>query len=83
MKKIVLCLLLIVFLLVIAGCSKENTIDLSKLETSRHIMVVMPDGEIVRGICTNFFRFSDDWVYAKIDGIPYYFHAWRAVTWEK
>lgn len=81
MKKIILCLLLVGILFLVASCN--NTIDLSELENERHATLLMLDGSIIQGTCTNFARYSDNWAYIKIDGVKYYLDTWRIILKEK
>lgn len=82
MKKIVLCIVFIGILLILTSCSDNSTLDLS-VKTERYAMIIMPNGSLIQGICTNFIRYSDNYMYVKIDGIGYYLDTWRIVTWEK
>ena len=82
MRKIILCLLLIGVLILVASCD-NNTIDLSELENERYATLLMLDGSIIKGTCTNFARYSDNWAYIKVDGVKYYLDTWRIILKEK
>ena len=82
MKKIILCVLLISALLLLTSCD-DLISDLSDVATERYATILMPDGSSVNGRCTNFYRYNDNRVYLKIDGVAYYTDTWRVVTWEK
>ena len=82
MKKIILCVLLIGVLILVASCD-DNTVDLSKLENERYATLLMLDGSIIKGTCTNFARYSDNWAYIKVDGVKYYLDTWRIILKEK
>ena len=82
MKKIILCILLIGVLILVASCD-DNTVDLSKLENERYATLLMLDGSIIKGTCTNFARYSDNWAYIKVDGVKYYLDTWRIILKEK
>ena len=82
MKKIILCILLIGVLILVASCD-DNTVDLSKLENERQATIILPDGSIINGKCTNFMRYGDSWAYITINGTKYYIDTWRIVMWEK
>ena len=75
MKKIILCIILVGVLFILTSCS-----DLS-VKTERHAMIIMPDGSLIQGICTNIHRYSDNYMYVKVDGIEYYLDTWHIVTW--
>lgn len=83
MKKIILCILLISVLFLLAGCNNNKLNDISDVSVEKIGMIIMPDGHIIEGMCTNFLRYSNGWAYIKIDGINYYANDWRIVTWEK
>lgn len=78
MKKIILCIILIGVLFILTSCGSDLSI-----KTERHAMIIMPDGSLIRGTCTNIFRYSDNYIYVKVDGIEYYLDSWRIVTWEE
>ena len=82
MKKIILCILLVGVLILVASCD-DNTVDLSKLENERYATLLMLDGSIIKGTCTNFARYSDNWAYIKADGVKYYLDTWRVILQEK
>lgn len=82
MKKIILCILLIGVLILVASCD-DNTVDLSKLENERYATLLMLDGSIIKGTCTNFARYSDNWAYITVDGVKYYLDTWRIILKEK
>ena len=82
MKKIILCVLLIGVLILVASCD-DSTVDLSKLENERQATIILPDGSIINGKCTNFMRYGDSWSYITINDTKYYIDTWRIVMWEK
>ncbi len=77
MKKIIFCIILVGVLFILTSCGSDLSV-----KTERHAMIIMPDGSLIRGICTNFTRYSDNYMYVKVDGIEYYLDTWRIVTWE-
>ena len=79
MKKIILCIILVGVLFILTSC---NDTDLSA-KTERHAMIIMPDGSLIQGICTEFTRYSDNYMYVKVDGVEYYLDTWRIVTWKE
>lgn len=79
MKKIILCIILVSVLFILTSCGGT---DLS-VKTERYAMIIMPDGSLIQGICTNVYRYSDNYIYVKVDGVEYYLDTWRIVTWEK
>lgn len=83
MKKIILCLLLVGILLIMTSCSNNEKLDLTKLEHERYATLLMLDGSIIKGTCTNFLRYSDNWAYVKVDGVKYYLDTWRIILKEK
>lgn len=84
MKKVILCILLIGVLFCLTGCG-DNDINknLSKLDKEQYVMFTMPDGSIIKGKCTHKLRYSDNWIYFKINGTDYYMDTWRVVMWEE
>ena len=82
MKKIILCILLIGVLFCLTSCGDNGALDLS-VKTERHAMIIMPDGSLIQGICTNIYRYSDNYIYVKVDGVEYYLDTWRIVMWEE
>lgn len=81
MKKIILCIVLISVLFVLTSCSSNAS--LLSVKTERHAMIIMPDGSLIQGICTEFTRYSDNYMYVKVDGVEYYLDTWRIVTWKE
>ena len=79
MKKIILCIILASVLFILTSCSDN---DLS-VKTERHAMIIMPDGSLIQGICTEFTRHSDNYMYVKVDDVEYYLDTWRIVTWKE
>lgn len=82
MKKIILCIILVSILFMLTSCNNNDAFDLS-VKTERHAMIIMPDGSLIQGICTNYMRYSDNYMYVKVNGIDYYLDTWRIVTWEE
>lgn len=82
MKKIILCIILVGVLFILTSCSNNDVLDFS-VKTERHAMIIMPDGSLIQGICTNFIRYSNNYMYVKVDGIEYYLDTWRVVTWKE
>ena len=82
MKKIILCIVLVSVLFILTSCSDNDALDLS-VKIERHAMIIMPDGSLIQGICTNVYRYSDNYIYVKVDGIEYYLDTWRIVTWKE
>lgn len=83
MKKIILCLLLVGILLIMTSCNDNEKLDLTKLEHERYATLLMLDGSIIKGTCTNFLRYSDNWAYVKVNGTNYYLDTWRIILEEK
>ena len=81
MKKIILCIILVGVLFMLTSCSGNDT--LLSVKTECHAMIIMPDGSLIQGVCTEFARYSDNYMYVKIDDIEYYLDTWRIVTWKK
>lgn len=82
MKKIILCIILVSVLFILASCGGNDALDFS-VKTERHAMIIMPDGSLIQGICTEFTRYSDNYMYVKVDGVEYYLDTWRVVTWKE
>ena len=78
-KKIILCIILVSVLSILTSCSE---LDLS-VQTERYVMIIMPDGSIIQGICTNFVPHTNNYMYVKVDGVEYYLNSWRVVMWEE
>ena len=79
MKKIILCIILVCVLSILTSCSE---LDLSS-KTECYAMIIMPDGSVIQGICTNISRHTNDYVHVRVDGIEYYLDSWRIVMWEE
>ena len=78
MKKIIICIILVGVLFILTSCGSDFS-----TKTERHAMIIMPDGSLIQGTCTNILRYSDNYIYVKIDGTEYYLASWRVVTWEE
>lgn len=80
MKKIVLIFILILICLLITGCAPTNN---STANTDYGMgMIIMPDGSIIKGECSNFVRVSGNWAIITIDGVTYSTNDWRIVRWK-
>lgn len=83
MKKIILIFILILFCLLIAGCSSINTSAKSTTDTDYSMgMIIMPDGSIIKGKCEDYMRCSNNWIQVRIDGITYRMNDWRVVIYK-
>jgi hypothetical protein len=79
MKKIILIVILIFTCLLIAGCASTKT----SMNTDYGMgMIIMPDGSIIKGECSNFQRISGNWALVTIDGVTYAASDWRIVRWK-
>jgi len=79
MKKIILVVTLILTCLLIAGCTSTKTSTNTDYGMG---MIIMPDGSIIKGECSNFCRISGDWALVTIDGVTYAASDWRIVRWK-
>lgn len=80
MKKIILIFILIFACLLITGCVSTNN---STANTEYGMgMIIMPDGSIIKGECSNFQRISSNWAIVTIDGVTYATNDWRIVRWK-
>ena len=80
MKKIILIFILIFTCILITGCASTN-----KSTTGTEYgtgMIIMPDGSIIKGECSNFIRISGNWAIITIDGVTYSANDWRIVRWK-
>ena len=83
MKKFILIVTLILICILIAGCVSINTSDKSTVDTNYGMgMIIMPDGSIIKGKCSNFCRISGNWALVTIDGVTYAASDWRIVRWK-
>ena len=83
MRKIILIVTLILTCLLIAGCVSINASTQSTTDTDYGMgMIIMPDGSIIEGKCSNFCRISGDWALVTIDGVTYAASDWRIVRWK-
>lgn len=81
MKKIILIFILILICFLITGCVSVNTSAKSTTDYGMG-MIIMPDGSIIKGKCSNFSRISGNWAIITIDGITYATNDWRIVRWK-
>ena len=80
MKKIILIFILIFICILITGCASTNK---STTDTEYGTgMIIMPDGSIIKGECSNFIRISGNWAIITIDGVTYSANDWRIVRWK-
>ena len=83
MKKIILIFILIFTCLLITGCASINTSVETTTGTNYGMgMIIMPDGSIIKGECSNFIRISGNWAIITIDGVAYSASDWRIVRWK-
>jgi len=83
MKKIILIFILIFTCLLITGCASTNTSVETTTGTNYGMsMIIMPDGSIIKGECSNFSLISGNWAMVTIDGVTYTANNWRIVRWK-
>ena len=83
MKKMLMFIVLTVLLFVLCGC-QETVQEAAELKNpSAHAMILMPDGTIIEGTCTDRFRMSNNWQTVVIDGVKYRVHEWRLAITEE
>ena len=78
MKRIILIFILIFTCLLITGCASTN----NSTEGIEMGMIIMPDGSIIKGECSNFIRISSNWAIITIEGVKYAANDWRIVRWK-
>lgn len=77
MKKTLVFLFLVIFLLVVSGCNRQ-IIDLTYKYD--RVIISLPDGSIVSGACQSWTDFEDgDQLQVKIDGKTYLVHSANCV----
>ena len=81
MKKIILIFILIFTCILITGCVSVNTSTKSNADYGMG-MIIMPNGSIIKGECSNFCRISGNWAIITIDGVTYSANDWRIVRWK-
>ena len=80
MKKLIFIFILIFTCLLITGCVSINK---STTDVDYGMgMIIMPDGSIIKGKCSNFCRISGNWAVITIDGVTYSASDWRIVRWK-
>ena len=83
MKKIIIILLCIIMCIMLSGCTSINTSAKSTSDEDYGMgMIIMPDGSIIKGKCSNFCRISGNWLVITIDGVTYAASDWRIVRWK-
>ena len=73
MKKIIICILALVFLLSFSACNKQM-VDLTY--SYEYAIIALPNGEVVEGRVSSWTDFEDgDQIQVKIDGKTYLVHS--------
>ena len=78
MRKILVPFLIIILIFILSGCMGPNA-DTSNVWTAQ---IILPDGVIVTGECTEYTSYSNDYVTITIDGIQYYTSIQRVTLWK-
>lgn len=78
MRKILVLFLIAVLIFVLSGCMGPNT-DTNNVWMAQ---VILPDGVIVTGKCTEYTPYSNNYVTITIDGIQYYTSIQRVTLWK-
>ena len=85
-KRLLILLVLIGLLFVFSGCNDEN-LGVYKQKgddnTVRYVMILMPDGTVVNGLCTYSLRISGNWIIVTVNDITYRLNDWRVVIKEE
>lgn len=85
-SKLVLFVILLLLVFILSGCAvavtKTESIANTKEENYKAILL-LPDGTVIKGTCTDYKRVSDNWLIATVDGIIYKLNDWRVVFIEE
>ena len=83
-RKMVLFVILLLLISILSGCSvTANTKEKNTEEKNYKAILLLPDGTVVKGTCTDYKRASDNWLIATVDGIIYKLSEWRVVFIEE
>lgn len=85
-KRLLILLVLIGLLFVFSGCNNKNLGEYKQTngeDTVRYVMILMPDGTVVNGLCTYIHRFSGNWIIVTVNDITYRLNDWRVVIKEE
>ena len=82
MKKIIL-ILLVASTVLLSGCTNQVERVGELNNPGAMAMILMPDGSVVRGVCTERYRHSDGWQTLVVDGVKYRVDGWRIAIIEK
>ncbi len=78
MRKILALFLIIVLIFILSGCVGPNA---NKTNTWT-AQIILPDGAIIAGKCTEYTLYSTNYVSITIDGIQYYTSTQRVTLWK-
>jgi hypothetical protein len=81
-SKIVLLVILLLLIFVLSGCATKTESTANTKEENYKAILLLPDGTIIKGTCTDYKRASANWLIATIDGITYRLNDWRVVLIE-
>lgn len=85
-RKLVLFIILLLLIFILSGCA----VTVTKIEPTANTkeenykaILLLPDGTVVKGTCTDYKLASDNWLIATVDGIIYKLNDWRVVFIEE
>ena len=84
--KLVLFVILLLLIFILSGCAVTVTTTESTVKTKEEnykALLLLPDGTVIKGTCTDYRRVSDNWLVATVDGISYKLNEWRVVFIEE
>ena len=82
MKKIIL-ILLVASTVLLTGCTNQVERVRELNNPGAMAMILMPDGSVVSGVCTERYHHSDGWQTRVVDGVKYRVDDWRIAIIEK
>lgn len=71
MKKLVLLLLVISIVFLLSSCDETPVEEAPSKRATQTAILLMPDGSIIQGVCTNLKTTTRDWTTVTIDGVTY------------
>ena len=81
-SKLILFIILLLLVFILSGCATKTESTANIQEKNYKAILLLPDGTIIKGTCTDYKRASDNWLIATVDGITYKLNDWRIVLIE-
>lgn len=85
-NKLILFVILLLLVFILSGCAvtiAKTEYTANTKEENYKAILLLPDGTVIKGTCTDYKRVSDNWLIVTVDEIIYRLNEWRVVLIEE